>query len=138
MAVGVCDRVCVWPCVCVAVCIIVCVFIRADLGGGFSVPLGGAGKKKEWHACMVCMMECCFIFREFGIQDRLPGFGGEVRGRFYWVQVVPFRSMWFILQAMKPFRVVSPVGSIFALLCSCEFAGPKPLVFLSARTGPSD
>ena len=85
--------------------------VRADLGGGFSVPLGGA--KKKGHACMVCMMECYFIFREFAIQVRLPRFGGKVRRRFYWVQVVPFRSVWFILQAMKPFRVVSPVGSIF-------------------------
>ena len=74
------------------------------------------------------MVKCYFIFREFGIQVRLPRFGGKVRRRFYWVQVVPFRSVWFILQAIMPFRVVSLDGSILVLLCSCEFAGPKPLV----------
>ena len=75
-------------CVCVGVCYRAC-FTRAGRLGGwfFSVPLG---KKKKWHACMVCMMDCYFILGGFGIRVRLcgvsHGFPEGVRGStvFVW------------------------------------------------------
>ena len=100
--VCVCVRVCVCVCVCAAydivfvcacACVSVCVIVRAlrvraDWGGGFLVFR--SEKKKKWHACMVCMMDCYFILGGFGIRVRLcgvsHGFPEGVRGStvFVW------------------------------------------------------